>query len=107
MDDARWAAELFRHIDAMDASRFLTYLTEDARFCSGNASPAIGRMAIRAAVEGFFATIKACRHELLNVWSPRDHRICQGEVTYTRHDGREIRLPFVNVLAMRRDLIAD
>ena len=43
---------MFEAIDSKDATAFVGYLTEDAVFCFGSASPATGRAAIQVAVDG-------------------------------------------------------
>jgi ketosteroid isomerase-like protein len=105
--DEGMLALLFAAIDAHDADAFCDFLTEDARFVFGNAPPAVGRPAIRAMVRGFFSSIRACRHEVTNALRDGDTVVCRGIVTYTRHDGRAVPLPFCNVMAMRGRRIAD
>ena len=107
MNEANWTDALFISIDAKDTPRFLTFLTDDAEFIFGNAPPAAGKPAIGAAVAGFFGTIRASRHDVAHTWIQPGHVICQGNVTYTRHDGSNITLPFVNILGMRDGLIDD
>ncbi|MGZ5130697.1 MAG: nuclear transport factor 2 family protein [Caldimonas sp.] len=107
MTPTEWTPALFASIDAKDSARFVSFLTEDAQFRFGNAPAAVGRDAIFAAVEGFFASIAACRHNVPNVWAVPGHVICQGEVTYTRHDGSVLTVPFVNVFTMAGERIRD
>jgi len=104
---APWMSAVLASVDAMDTPRFLSFLTEDAAFRFANAPAAAGREAVGAMVSGFFASIKACRHEIRNAWAPPGHAVCQGLVTYTRHDGGLLTLPFVNVFVMRQGRIAD
>jgi ribosome-associated toxin RatA of RatAB toxin-antitoxin module len=107
MSEAPWTTELFESIDGKNTPRFLSFLTVDAQFRFANNPPAIGAAAIGAAVDGFLASIRASRHEIHNVWATTGHVICQGTVTYTRHDGSSLALPFVNVFAMSGNLIQD
>jgi len=107
MKHDEWSGDLFASIDAKDTRRFLAFLTDDAEFVFGNAPPAAGKRAIGAAVEGFFGTIRASRHDIVRTWAQPGHVICQGNVTYTRHDGSAITLPFANILGMRDSLISD
>jgi len=100
-------ALLFDAIDTHDSEGILAYLTDDARFVFGNAAPAVGKAAIGTMLRGFFASIGACRHELTGSYRDGDTLVCRGLVTYTRHDGRVVTLPFCNVLAMRGHRIAD
>lgn len=107
MRHSNWTPVLFACIDAKDTDGFLSYLCDDATFRFANQPPSVGHLAIGAAVAGFFAAIGACRHEVTNVWTPGDAVICQGQVTYTRHDGSVLSVPFVNVLAMAGELIRE
>lgn len=107
MDIPIWVRQLFQSIDAMDTNKFLTFLTDDAQFRFGNAPPAIGKQAVGQAVSGFFATIKGISHRLINTWMDSGSLVCQGEATYTRHDGSQITIPFVNVFGMKNNLIKD
>ena len=43
-------------------------------------------------------------HEEVGV--TRDRVACEGAVTYTRHDGSTITLPFANIFGLRQGLIA-
>lgn len=96
---------LFAAIDARDGAGFVSYLTEDAVFRFGSAPPVQGRDAILAAVDGFFTTIAGCSHQITNSLRKGDTLVCEGNVTYTRHDGSEITLPFADVLEYEGALI--
>ncbi len=98
---------LFAAIDNKDAASFVQYLTEDAVFRFGSAPPVHGREAIREAVDGFFATIAGCRHAISNSLRNDSTLVCEGEVTYRRHDGSEITVPFADIFEYDGDLIAD
>ena len=100
------AGGMFTAIAAKDGATFVSYLTEDAVFRFGSAPPVQGRDAIKAAVEGFFTTIAACSHDISNTLRQDDTLVCEGVVTYTRHDGSEIALPFTDVLEHEGRLIA-
>ncbi len=97
--------KLFVSIDAMDMEGFLGFIAADAEFRFGSAPPVQGHAAIRAAVEGFFSSIAALSHELQRIVAQDDTVVCEGEVTYTRHDGSMITLPFCNVFETDGDLI--
>ena len=98
--------DLFAAIDARDTERFLDFLTDEGYFRFGSTPPAQGKEAIRAAVGGFFSSIAGCRHSVARVIAEGDVLICEGEVTYTRHDSSEITLPFANVLDLDGELIS-
>ena len=99
---------LFATIDDKDVDGFVRFLTADASFRFGSAPPVQGTEAIRAAVGGFFKTIKGLRHKVARSMAGDGVLVCEGDVTYTRTDGSEISLPFVDVFEMSEDgLIAD
>jgi limonene-1,2-epoxide hydrolase len=104
--DHAWWERLFAVIDARDAAAFLNFLTPDAQFRFGNAPTVIGSEAISAAVAGFFAAIASSRHQLLRTWSGTAAIACEGAVTYTRHDGSAVTVPFANVFELRGTKIA-
>jgi ketosteroid isomerase-like protein len=98
--------DMFAAIDAQDGAAFVAYLTEDAMFRFGSAPPVQGRSSIQAAVEGFFATIAGCKHTISNSLRQDDTLVCEGEVAYQRHDGREVILPFTDIFEYSGDLIS-
>ncbi len=102
-----WITELFGVIDSKDAAAFGNFLTPDGTFRFGNAPPVQGRNEITAAVHGFFSTIASLSHDLQDVWEFGDDVICRGEVTYGRHDGSSVTLPFADVFRMQDALISD
>lgn len=103
---AEWMADLFSAIDAQDTPGFLAYLRPDAEFRFGSAPAANGTEEISAAVDGFFATIAGLSHNIGKTWNDGDTVVCEGDVTYRRHDGSEVTLPFANVFDMDGDSIA-
>lgn len=104
-DLAHWLEQIFRSIDAGDADVFVNFLTPDGSFRFGSGPVARGHAAVHGAVTGFFSTIDSCRHALHRTWHDDDTVVCEGEVTYRRHDGSEITLPFCNVLVLADGLI--
>ena len=104
--DTAWIGQLLACVDAKDTAGFLAFLHEDASFRFANQPAAAGRAAIATAVDGFFGAVRALRHELTGAWSLPGHAACEGRVTYTRHDGSLVTLPFANVFDMRGDRIA-
>ena len=100
-------SDLFGAIDKMDADAFVSFLTEDAGFKFANAPTVKGREEIRKAVSQFFSAIKGLKHEIRDVWELDNAAICEGEVTYTRHDGSKLSFPFADILRMKNELISD
>ena len=93
--------KLFVSIDEMDTEGFLGFIAPDAEFRFGSTPPVQGHAGIRAAVESFFSSFAALSHELQRVVAEGDTVVCEGEVTYTRHDGSMVTLPFCNVFEVK------
>ncbi len=98
---------LFNDIDAMDADKFASYLDEDVNFRFGNAPLVTGKKAVRDAVDGFFKSIKGISHKKLKMWLHPDSILYQGIVTYTRHDGSDVTLPYLNLFFLKGDKIRE
>ena len=106
-DDGTIIRALLATVDRKDADGFVSFLTKDASFRFGNAEAVTGRAAIRDAVAGFFASIADLSHHIERIWTGPEAAACDGEVTYVRHDGREIRLPYADVFGMRNGKISE
>lgn len=98
---------LFAAIDAKDADRFVGFLTPGGSFRFGSAPAAVGRDAVREAVAGFFESIRGLSHTLHKVIPLGNTLVAEGEVSYARHDGSTITLPFVDVFEYDGDLISE
>ncbi len=98
--------KLFVSIDAMDTEGFLGFIAPDGEFRFGSAPPVRGREGIREAVGGFFSSIAAISHEVRRMVAEGNAAVCEGEVTYTRHDGTAVTLPFCNVFETDSGLIS-
>ncbi|PCM46143.1 nuclear transport factor 2 family protein [Marinobacter sp. ANT_B65] len=100
-------SQLFQAIDNQDATAFADFLTEDCTFSFGNQPPVCGKEAVRDFVAGFFSSIEAVSHSLLESWEVTNGSICQGTVRYTRKDGSTLTVPFANILKLREGLVSD
>jgi ketosteroid isomerase-like protein len=103
---SRDARAIFADIDTFDPDRFVAHLTEDVVFRFANAEPVLGRVAVRDAVSGFFATIGGLTHHVLNVWEVADTTIVQTDVEYVRGDGGHVTVPNADILTFRGDLVS-
>lgn len=102
-----WATKLFATVDGADGAGFVAFLAEDAVFRFANGPEVRGREAIRAAVDGFWASIRGSRHQVLRFWQDASTAAADGFVTYTRLDGTEVTVPFADVFVFRGDRIAE
>jgi ketosteroid isomerase-like protein len=103
--------ELLRRIVAgderLDAAAFVQVLTDDASLRFGSSPPLAGKAAIAQAVAGFFSQLAAFRHDLHVAWESPGMLAYEAEVTYRTRDGRELRIPYANVLRLRGALVCD
>ena len=106
-DAGRWIDELFAAIDRRDAAAFAGFLAADGRFRFGNFPPVQGRAAITEAVSAFFGALRGLRHAIEERWLLPDAAVVTGSVTYTRHDGSTLQVPFANVFKLRGSEIRD
>lgn len=106
MDIPAWVRKLFSDIDRKDTTAFVGHLTDDVEFRFGSAPPVSGAAATGEAVAAFFESIAALSHAIIRVWEDGSSVVCEGIVTYTRHDGRNVAIPFADVFDRRDDKIA-
>jgi len=98
--------KLFASIDTMDTESFLGFIHEDATFRFGSSPAVKGHAEISAAVDGFFSSFTALRHDLQRIVADGNAVVCEGEVTYTKHDDSVITLPFANIFEVDGGLIS-
>lgn len=91
---------MFATIDRKDTAGFVEFLSADAVLRFGSSPPVSGGDAIFQAVDGFFASIHDLSHEIDFVARLDGRVICEGNVTYVRHDGSSIRMPFANIMEL-------
>jgi ketosteroid isomerase-like protein len=100
-------SRLFETVDAKDADAFASLLTENAVFRYGSEPAVQGKEPIRRYLSAFFGSLEALRHQVVDTWERGDSMVCQGVVTYTRGDGRDVSVPFTNILRFEGDRIRD
>ncbi|MCX6157955.1 MAG: nuclear transport factor 2 family protein [Ignavibacteriae bacterium] len=105
MERKEWLEKLGGVIDARDSELFASYFTEDGIFRFGNAEPVKGRRAVADYVAAFFNMIKGSEHKVVNHWEQGGNIIWQGEVEYTRLDGKKVKVQFTNIFYMKGELI--
>lgn len=101
MNASEWLSSLFTAIDGKDARGFVSHLSEGVRFEFGNLPAIEGAEAVMGFVVGFFASIRGLRHRIIEHWLGADDTIlCRGVVTYERHDGSQLTIPFANIMKL-------
>jgi hypothetical protein len=89
--------KLFNAIDAKDAGRFASFLSEDCRFRFGNLPELTGVAEVERFVAGFFESIHSVSHVIQESWDIPGGMVCHGQVTYVRRCGSSLTVPFCNV----------
>jgi Domain of unknown function (DUF1857)/SnoaL-like domain len=107
--DNRWIYEYFRAADSLDLERLLAQHTDDVRLAFGNHPAGVGKAQFRAAIGGFWATIKGMSHSISGAWSVHDDQIgiAESVVMYTRKDDSLFIIKACTVLRRRGDKVAD
>jgi hypothetical protein len=107
METRKWLEEIGKSIDSMDADKFVEFLTDDCTFRFGNQPAVDGKSATRDYVAAFFTMIGGCKHSVVNYWAGENSIVWEGNVLYTRLDGNQVTVNFVNVFYMRGELVKD
>ncbi len=98
---------LFEAIDEKNSVAFVSFLTSSCRFQFGNQPEMTGKAEIQNYVTQFFSAIESLSHTISESWITQDACICRGLVTYTRASGRQLTVPFANIMKLESDLIFD
>jgi ketosteroid isomerase-like protein len=93
--------------EALDVDAFVALLAPDVQFRLGSNPPVKGRETVRQVIANFFATIQKLKHHLIEVWEHGNTIVFQAEVTYTRKDGSQVTLPYIDVLELDGSQIKD
>lgn len=99
--------EIFKAIDTFDEEKFVSFMTDDAAFRFGNIPAVEGKENIKNFVGQFFKSIKAIKHDQLEIWDTDGVKLMNGRVTYTRHDDSQLSVFFANTFKMQGDKIKD
>jgi len=107
-DVDQFIRELFAAVDAGDAERVGSFVTDGVRFWFGSAESLTGRAALVAASRQFSASIAGLNHEITDLWQPEPGTVvAELRVTYRRHEGVELTLPCCNIFRLSSDGLVD
>jgi ketosteroid isomerase-like protein len=106
-NQGHWIDDLFAAIDGKDQVAFAEFFALDGTFRFGNHAPVHGRRSIRDAVAEFFVAVRGLDHRVEERWLLPDTAIVTGVVSYTRHDGGTLTVPFANVMKLENGAIRD
>ena len=107
MEIKNWLESIGKSIDSLSADKFVEFLTDDCIFRFGNQPDVKGKIQTRNYVAGFFKMIGGSEHKVIDFWTREDSVVWQGEVLYTRLDGKKVTVQFANIFKMDGNLIKD
>jgi len=105
LDTTQLIQQIHKADEALDVDAFVNLLASDVELRLGSSPSVQGKEQVRQAIAYFFGTIKGIKHRLIQFWEQGDTIIFQAEVTYTRHDGSQVTLPYVDVLERSDGLV--
>ena len=107
MNRKTWLEDIGKSIDSLDANKFVGFLTDDCFFKFGNQPGVQGKETTRDYVAAFFKIIAGAEHKVVDFWEKDNSVVWQGEVLYTRLDGKKVKVDFTNIFHMNSELIKD
>lgn len=105
MPTPSWIEELLAALDAGDVDAFCEFLTEDVDFVYASDGTVSGIGNVHAFVSDFVDGVAASDHRVHETLTTPTRAVVRGEVTYERHDGSELTVPFVDIFEMEGDEI--
>jgi len=97
--------KMYTVIDQKETDALVNMMTSDAVFVFGNIPPVKGKEEISGFLNNFFTSIQSINHSNLEWWQHEEKVTVKGNVTYTRHNGTKLSVPFAVILKMDKDLI--
>ena len=93
--------KIFAADESLDLEAFVALLARDAVMRVGAGPDVRGHPAIRSLVKGLFAAQRmGIKHHLIRTWPGRPVMAYQAEAAMALADGRDLVLPYVNVLTL-------
>lgn len=103
----QWMADYFAMVDKRDIDEMITWYEDGASFRFANQKPVQGKVAIRAALEQFYALITNMRHEQTGAWADTNSGAFEAIAHFTTKQGTMLQLPAVSTMRVRGGLITD
>ena len=100
MDSHSIVKDLIAAVEAKDAERFASLMTEDAKLRFGNSPPVHGRANIATFCAELFAKIQSMEHEIVSIDNANAMIVWQGIATHRRVDGTSSTFPHCNLVTV-------
>jgi ketosteroid isomerase-like protein len=85
-------------VEHNDIAAYLNYFTADAIYKVGNFDAVHGHEGIRALAEPLVEMFTSVTHDVKQIWEIDDTVVVEMDVIYLRKDGKETRLPCVDII---------
>ena len=95
MNTDEFVRDYWQSIDTLDMDKFLSFFAPDCTMGFGSYPLVHGLSGVRDMIAPVFAGVAGMRHRRLGLWVHDDATVARGEVTYTRHDGSTVTIPFM------------
>ena len=107
MVNNQYIRSLFSTIDEKNTQKFVSFIHHDGIFRFGNMPEVRGKEDVTGFIDNFFNSIKGLSHHELESWSLPGIHVINGRVTYERHNGSFLTVPFSVTLKMKGDLVKE
>ena len=91
------STEVFKAVDSGDAAAFSRFFSDHGRMVFANGEPMHGPERIESGIAGFFTTIKALCHTIVNEWHTGNDTVVELTVEYDRLDDKTVTVPAVSI----------
>ena len=104
----QWVADFFRVVDTVDIDKLSAWFADDIELRFANNPPITDKGTALHVMTEFYGSIAGMKHESEIIVRQDDDTVSQQAiVTYTRHDGREVRLPVSSYMHRNQAAILD
>ena len=101
MSNADIVRRAFAAVEANDVDTYVSFFTADAVYQAANFPPVVGTEGIRQFAAPVMETFSRVTHDIKAMWEPEsDVVVAEVELTYSRKDGKVVKLPCLDVVRL-------
>lgn len=101
-----WLKEKYVAVDAMDAEKYKTFLSQDCQLQFGNNPIVKCNNEIIGGIKYFWETINGLDHSFLNVLGSDNYFAAEAMIDYTRKDNQVVQIPCVTIIKRNNEGLA-
>jgi ketosteroid isomerase-like protein len=95
-------------VEANDVDKTVSFFTPNALYKIGNSDPVYGPAGIKQVGASVMQMFKSVTHDIKGMWEVgTDTVVCEMELTYTRNDGKVIKLPCCDTIKLEGSMIKE